>query len=223
MERLRVLCIPLLVVATAPCWGQGPNQNRNNGLGIGAVMGAVTGGLIGDRNHEAVAGAAIGAAVGGLTGAVVGKSVDNEMAYREQRAGQRVVVQQMSRAVTVPDVIAMTQSRLSDGVIITQIRTNGVAQQLLAPDLVNLSNAGVSDAVIQAMQTAPLATALAAPAPAVTYPTERVIVEERYVAPAPYPYGVYYYHPHYYGPHHFAPPPPPPPRPGVSWGMTFHN
>jgi hypothetical protein len=183
-------------------------------------MGAVTGGLIGDRNHEAVAGAAIGAAVGGLTGAVVGKSVDNEMAYREQRAGQRVVAQQMSRAVTVPDVIAMTQSRLSDGVIITQIRTNGVAQPLQAPDLVNLSNAGVSDAVIQAMQTAPLATALAVPAAATTYP-ERVIVQERYIVPQPYPYGVYYYYPRYHGPHHFAPPPPP--RPGVSWGMTFHN
>ena len=184
-------------------------------------MGAVTGGLIGDRNNEAVAGAAIGAAVGGLTGAMVGKSVDNEMAYREQRAGQRVVAQQMSRAVTVPDVIAMTQSRLSDSVIITQIRTNGVAQELQAPDLVNLSNAGVSDAVIQAMQTAPLATALAVPAATTTYP-ERVIVQERYVVPPPYPYGVYYYYPHHHGPRYFVPPPPPP-RPGISWGVTFHN
>jgi hypothetical protein len=223
MNKLRIVCVPLIVIACgSTSWGQYQNQNRNSGLGIGAVMGAVTGGLIGDRNHEAVAGAAIGAAVGGLTGAVVGKSVDNEMAYREQRAGQRVVAQQMSRAVTVTDVISMSQSRLSDSVIITQIRTNGVAQQLQAPDLVALSNAGVSDNVIQAMQSAPLATAVVAPVAPVPVYQDRVIVEERYVVPnypPPVWYHGYYYHPHpryYHGP-------PPPPRPGVSWGFSFSN
>jgi hypothetical protein len=218
MRKSCVVSVLLLVLAVpSRCWGQSPYEHRNRGLGLGAVMGAVTGGLIGDRNNEAAAGAAIGAAVGGLTGAVIGNSVDGEMAYREQRAGQRVIAQQLSRAVTVADVISMSQSRLSDSVIITQIRTHGVAQQLMAPDLVTLSNAGVSDAVIQAMQTAPLAAA--APAVAVPAYRDRVIVEQRYVMPPPYPQPVYfhdfYHHPHFY---HC-----PPPRSGVTWGFSFSN
>lgn len=185
-------------------------------------MGAVAGGLIGDRNNEALAGAAIGAAVGGVTGAVIGNGVDNEMAYRETRAGQQALVQQhyqqqMAGAVTVSDVIAMSQSRLSDPVIITQIQTRGVAQRLQAPELITLSNAGVSDAVIQAMQTARLSTAPVVAAPVPVY-RDRVIVEERYVVPRPYPRPVivheYYHYPH---PRPYRPPP------GVSWGFSVSH
>ena len=220
MRKLSILSMPLLVLVTSSySWGQSPYEHRNRGLGLGAIMGAVTGGVIGDRNDEAVAGAAIGAAVGGLTGAVIGNGVDNEMAYRETRAGQQALVQQqyqqqMLGAVTVPDVMAMSQSRLSDPVIITQIQTRGVAQRLQAPDLITLSNAGVSDAVIQAMQTAQLSTAPVATA--VPVYRDRVIVEERYVVPRPYPRPVivheYYHHPY---PRHYHPPH------GVSWGFSF--
>ena len=122
----------------------------------------------------------------------------------------------MLGAVTVPDVITMSQSRLSDPVIITQIQTRGVAQRLQAPDLITLSNAGVSDAVIQAMQTAQLSTApIAAPMPVYR---DRVIVEEHYVVPRPYPRPVivheYYHHPY---PRHYHPPH------GASWGFSFSN
>ena len=90
--------MPLLVLVTSSySWGQSAYEHRNRGLGLGAIMGAVTGGVIGDRNDEALAGAAIGAAVGGLTGAVIGNGVDNEMAYRETRAGQRG-----ARPATIP-------------------------------------------------------------------------------------------------------------------------
>ena len=191
---------------------QSPYEYRNRGMTLGAVAGAVTGGVIGDHNDKTLAGAAIGTAVGALAGAAIGDSIDNDIAWRNAAAQQQLAIQ-LSRAISVQDVIAMSQSRLSDNVIVTQIHTNGVAARPQPADLITMNQAGVSDAVIRAMQTAPLATYQPRPVPVYR---DRVIVE-RYpypYLPPPYPRAVFYGPPPHYGyPHHY--------RPGVSWGISI--
>jgi len=172
---LSVLSLPACVGL-----GQSPYYHRDRGLGVGALVGAVTGGAIGNNNGQTVEGALIGGAVGALAGAVIGDSVDTDIARNNAVYEQRLS-RQMSQAVSVSDVVTMTQSRLSDTVIVTHIRTYGVAVRPQANDLMLMSNAGVSDVVIGAMQTAPLAVAAPAPPPAY----HNVIVREHYYAPPP--------------------------------------
>ena len=115
----------------------------------------------------------------------------------------------MAGSVTVTDVISMSQAGLSDDVIRTHIGANGVAHRPQVQDLITLRSAGVSDAVIQAMQQTP-PPRLAAPPPPVAHPP--VIVEEHhYIAPPYPPFGPYHRFGH------------PPRRRGVSWGVTFSN
>jgi hypothetical protein len=186
-----------------------PYEHRNEGMALGAVAGALTGAAIGEHNHKTLAGAAIGTAAGALTGAAIGDSIDTDIARRDAIA-QQVRAERLTRAVTVPDVIAMTRSRLSDSVIVTQIQTNGVAYQPRANDLVVMSQAGVSDVVIRAMQTAPVASSPPVVVPAYREP---VIVEQRYIV-RPYPAPVFFYPgPYHPYPHHYAP--------GIHWGITI--
>ena len=203
----------LLSLSVSVASGQSPYEHRNRGLGIGALMGALTGGAIGDNNGEAAAGAAIGAVVGGLTGAAIGDSVDQEIAH-DRAAAQQQLNARLSRAVSPQIAIDMTSAGLADSVIITHIQSNGVAYRPQTADLITMSHAGVSEAVIRSMQTAPLATA---PAPTPVY-HDNVVVERvevvaprvHYVAPR-YAYPVphrHYHHPRYH-------------QPGVHWGFSF--
>jgi hypothetical protein len=76
-----------------------------------------------------------------LAGAAIGDSIDQDLAQSqaliEQRLGRR-----LSGAATVSDVIAMTQANLSEEVISTHIRANGVARPPQVDDLITLRNAG---------------------------------------------------------------------------------
>lgn len=208
MTRKLVL-LALLVPLASTAFGQSPYENRNRGLTMGALMGALGGAAIGEHNDNPLAGAAIGTAVGALAGAAIGDSVDNDIA-RQEAYQQRVYTQQISQAATVDGVISMSRARLSDSVIVTHIHTHGVAYRPQSHDLIALSQNGVSDVVIQAMQTARLATA---PAPVVVQPRP-VIVQERYYVRPPYPH---YYPPRpHYPPHHYYPR-----HSGVHWGVTI--
>ena len=62
-------------------------------------------------------------------------------------------------AVTVPDVVAMTQAHVAEGIIVDRIRTRGIAAQLQTNDVIYLHQQGVSDNVIGAMESQPVATA----------------------------------------------------------------
>jgi len=217
--NMKVKLLFLLSVLSVPAsagFGQPPYYHRDRGLGIGAVVGALTGGAIGNNNGQTVEGALIGGAVGALAGAVVGGSVDTDIA-RNNAVYEHRLARQMSQAVSVADAITMTQSRLSDGVIVTHIRTYGVAARPQANDLIMMSSAGVSDAVIGAMQTAPLAVAAPAAPPPPAY--QNVIVREHYYAPAPVyavPVAPYWHH----GPCRPYPMHVHPRSHGVHWGIS---
>ena len=174
--RSFLFVLPLL--ACASC--RSPHY-ADRGAMFGAITGALAGAAIGEHNGDAGAGAAIGTAVGSLAGTAIGESIDHEVAQSqaliEARLGRR-----LAGAVAVNDVIAMTQADLSESVIATHIRANGVAQPPTVDDLITMRNAGVQDSVIQVMQTAPPPVD-----PAPIPPAGPVVVEEHhYFEPGPW-------------------------------------
>ena len=105
----------------------------------------------------------------------------------------------------------MSRSGLSEQLIISHLNTKGVQRRLEVSEIIALHQQGVSDYVISAMQSAPLATQVAAPYPPqqiVTQPSTVIVREqpvyyntpvitETYYQPVPvYGHG----HSHYYAP-----------------------
>jgi hypothetical protein len=175
----------------------------DRGALFGGLTGAGVGAVVGDAAGNTAAGAIIGSAVGALTGAAVGEGIDADVARSKAEIEARMG-RQMQGAVTPQDVVAMTQAGLSDDVIVTHIRANGLAQPLAVNDLIGLRNVGVRDAVINAMQqTPPRAAQLAAgqyaqPVAAYpgypAYPGRQVIVEHYYQPWGPPPPPSFYYY-----------------------------
>jgi hypothetical protein len=198
-----------LLLTTTGCMSP---HYADRGALFGGLTGAGVGAIVGDAAGNAGAGAAIGTAVGALTGAAIGDNIDADLARSKAEIEARMG-RQMQGAVTPQDVIAMTQAGLSDDVIATHIRANGMAQPLQVNDLIGLRNMGVRDAVINAMQQTPPRGVQAGSAIA-AYPA--------YAAPAPVVVAPYY--------PVWGPPPPPafyfrhhhgPGRHGrVGWGVS---
>jgi hypothetical protein len=184
----------------------------DRGAVFGGLTGAGVGALVGDASGNAGAGAVIGSALGAVTGAVVGDGIDADLA-RSQAEIEARMGRQMQGAVTPQDVIAMTQAGLSDDVIATHIRANGVAQPLAVNDLIGLRNMGVRDSVINAMQQTPPRVGQ----PTAVYPAygppPGFIVEHHYAPWAPPPPPAFYFHHHHHHRRHRPP--------GVSWGVAF--
>jgi len=187
-------------------------QNTARGAVLGGLGGAVVGGLIGDHNDKAGAGAAIGGAIGAVSGAVLGNVRDKEINTARQQQQyyqqQRVYTQQHQQyvqtqsAVSINDVISMCRSGLSDAVIMNQIQTRGVQQQLQVPDIIAMHQQGVSDIVISTMQSARVGGApsvIVQPAPVVVQQAP-IYVQERVLVPTYQPPAVYHVHP---GHHHY--------------------
>ncbi len=179
----------------------------DRGAVVGGVTGALAGAGIGKHNGETAAGALIGGAVGLVTGAAVGNTMDNKAA-RRAASTQYVQQQQLrhyQRAVSPYDVIRMSQSGVSEEVMINQIRQRGVQGELEVQDVIALHKQGVPESVIAAMQDSPGPAALAAQPVYVTPAPAPVVVEEyHYVAPRPY-WGPprYYAYPAHHHHHHY--------------------
>ena len=202
----RGLWILLMLVAAAHCGCRSPYYADRGAL-FGGLTGAGVGALVGDASGNAGAGAVIGSAVGALTGAAVGDSIDADL-ERSRAEIQARMGRQMSGAVTSEDVIAMSRAGLSEDVIATHIRANGVARPVQVNDLIYLRNEGVSDGVIRAMQQTPqpqVAVATYGPPPP---PPGAVIVEHHYQPWCPPPRHYHYHRPR---PHHH----------GVTWGFSY--
>ncbi len=189
-------------------------SHADRGAAIGGLGGAGLGALVGQASGHGAEGALIGAAVGALGGAAVGDSVDREQAQRNAEIQARLG-RQLSGAVSSTDVIQMTQAGLSEELIATHISTNGVQQRLQAADLISLKNYGVSDRVINVMQTAPMAGAAQPTAvvaqPYAVYPAPPPVIVQEYYGPP-----VWYGHRHHHHRHHHGP------RVGWSVGVSGH-
>lgn len=196
------LAVILSTVATGGC--QAPNYSQNGTI-LGGLGGAGIGAAIGNKKGNALPGALIGGAIGAVTGNVIGDSMDRDRAMAQQQAYAQGSAQQAARgAVTPQDVIAMSRSGLSEDVIATHVRTNGVTQPLQVNDLIYLQNQGVAPSVIQAMQQAPTAQARynAAYTAAVPAPVAPRAVVVEHVYPTYCPPPVYHWHGYHHPPHY---------------------
>jgi len=198
-----LIMIGVLLMLTSGC--QSPHY-ADQGAAFGAVTGGLAGAAIGEHNNNPLAGAAIGTAVGAMTGATVGAAIDQDVA-RSQAEIERRMGRRLQGAVTVSDVISMTEAGLSDAVIATHIRANGVAEPPTAEDLVTLSNAGVAEQTILTLQQAQVPGLDLRPVP-----VGPIIVEDYHYGPAPY--FPRYHHPHGHHDRHHSPR-------GVHWGICI--
>lgn len=227
MKSLIIIVLAVGVTLTTTVSGgcQTPNYQRNGTI-LGGLGGAGLGAAIGNKSQNALPGALIGGAIGAIAGNAVGEGIDQDRANAQNQAyiqgnAQGSAQQAVKGAVAPQDVIAMTRAGLSEDVICTHIRSNGVTQQLQVNDLIYLRNQGVPDSVLQAMQQAPTAqarysaayTAAIPPPP----PPRPVVVEHVYPAyyPPP-PYWGGYYGPHYHNYGHYHRP-----SNNVHWGVTI--
>ena len=211
MNRWAANLVVLFVLLTLVSTGCQSPYHADRGALFGGLLGAGTGAIVGDALGNAGAGAAIGAGVGALSGAAIGGEMDDMEARNRAMIASQLGREIRAGAVTMDDVIMMSQAGVGDELIVNHIRANGMVSPPGTHDLITLNSQGVSTQVIKAMQEPP-------PAPnRETVIVERaprpVIVEEHHYGPvwgAPY-YG--HHHAYRRRPH----------RSGVSWGMSFNN
>jgi hypothetical protein len=193
------------------------NQTRDGAL-LGGVTGALIGGVVGHQKQDTGKGALIGGAVGALAGGAIGNTRDQANSrqqyyqsqavyptYHEHRtyvqvpAQQRVVVSR--RPVTTSEVINMTRSGVSDAVIVAHIQSNGIASQPDVNDVILMNQEGVSDYVVNIMQSGGRTTTVYQhPSPVYrSYPQPAPVVvrEEYHYAPPVYQARQPVYKPYY--------------------------
>jgi outer membrane lipoprotein SlyB len=184
------LSVAALSVLLSGCVNPDGSQN-NTGTGalVGGAVGAFTGAVIGGPRHGGE-GALIGAAAGALAGGLIGNSADQEQAARlRAQAPQTYVKVDQGQPLSVADVKALAKAGISQDVIINQIKNSRTVFHLSAADIIDLRDAGVSDAVVNYMINTPSSIGDAAPAgspvvvqqPPPPAPVETVTV----VAPGP--------------------------------------
>ncbi len=169
MRIAKKFVICSILVGSFASTGLGQNQTRDGAL-LGGVTGALIGGVVGHQNRETTEGALIGGAVGAIAGGVIGNKRDqvyrqqqyyqpqpSYTTYHEHRTyvqappQQRIIVTR--RPVTTSEVINMTRSGVSDAVIVAHMQTNGIAMQPDVNDVILMNQEGVSDYVVNAMQS----------------------------------------------------------------------
>jgi outer membrane lipoprotein SlyB len=167
------------------------NSNAVTGGVFGAGLGALTGAIVGSAfgRRDAAAGALIGAAAGGVGGALIGHSQDernDQNAKAAQAQYQQAQAAAEQAALTNADIVYMVRSGLSAEVVVNSIRSRGGRFDTTPDAIVQLKANGVSDYLIQVMQTTPAPSATVLPAGQVVYGPPPGPAVGVYVAPRPY-------------------------------------
>lgn len=148
MKKLVILKLMLLGSLVTGC---APRNHTEHGALVGSTAGALLGGVIGHQSGNASDGAVLGALAGGVTGAFVGNAEDQkEMAYEELEEARA----EQTQAVTNLDLIRMTQSGVSDEVIVNTVKTRGGRIDMSPDAVIDLKANGVSDYVVLEIQKA---------------------------------------------------------------------
>jgi Glycine zipper len=145
----RILAVAIVCAVAPITTGCSSMSHTGQDALVGGGLGAVSGAII-DKATGGKGGT--GAIVGGIAGAAIGGAIGNEKDQKEKAVLQAQAVASANQ-MRIDEVIQMSQSKLSDDVIITRIRTTNSAFNLTADDLRMLSTNGVSDAVINEMQS----------------------------------------------------------------------
>ena len=205
MSKTRLLlAVCLLSASAAGC--RSPYRSDQGAL-FGGLMGAGVGAIVGNAVGDPLAGAAIGAGAGAISGAVVGDQLDQIEAQNQAEIEARLGRPIAAGAVSIDDVIAMTQAGVEEEVIVNHVRIHGALHPLQTVDIIHLKNSGVGPRVISAMQSPPVERTVVRQAPP-------VIVEEYYYDD-PWCHHRPYYHHHYRHHHHH--------NPHVSIGFSSHH
>jgi len=185
--------------------------HADRGALFGGLTGAGVGSLVGKAVGRPGAGALIGAGAGAITGSAIGESLDEMEARNRQLIESRLGRPVAPGAVTIDEVIAMSQAGVADELIANHVQSHGVAAIPSSGDLIRLQQAGVSTAVVRALQHPLPPAAAVAPPNGAPLP---VVVEEHYYGPGWGPPG--YYHPGYYR-HPYRR------GPRVGWGVSVSS
>ncbi len=182
MTKRIVLSVVLVAFFVAEADAQN-RFHRRRGVILGGLAGAAVGAAIGDKGDNETAGALIGGAVGAIAGGAIGDQKDRRVQqqhhhayqtqyYRQQLSQQQAAAnwqaqqhahqqhraqQQAARALSNRDVVDLVRRGLGEATIIQYIQINGVQQRLGVADIISLHEQGVSEPIINAMQTAPVA------------------------------------------------------------------
>jgi len=182
-----------IVVVACSIFVSGPfasaQTNSQRDAVIGGVAGAILGGIAGNQNDETPEGIAIGGVAGAIAGHVIGKTKDRnleERYYYQQQAAQVAQQQeyqqavQLQKAISIQDAISLSNSGVSQRLIINQIHNNGVQQEIGVSEILALHQNGVSELVINEMQRAsvgsPISPTVIAQPPAVLVKPSPAIV-----------------------------------------------
>jgi len=154
MPRQKQVIYPALLTVCATVLltsGCATTNRAQSGAIVGSGLGAMTGAIVGAGSGHAEGGALIGAAAGALAGGLVGNAEDARQ-ERDAAIAQAAYAQQMQQAVTNVDMIQLSQSGISDDVIISSMNSQGGNFDLSPQGIIGLKNSGVSDRVILSMQ-----------------------------------------------------------------------
>lgn len=193
--KFSALCLVVTVVElglTGCVSPDGSPDRTGSGALAGTAIGATSGALIGSRSGRGGEGALIGGAIGLLTGSLIGHSMDQDAKARlRAEAPQTLARVDQGQPLAVADVKAMVKAKISDEVIMTQIRNTHTVYRLSAPDIIDLHESGVSQKLTEFMiNTATTNAGAAAPAAQaqtvyVAQPPPPLLVENVIVAPGP--------------------------------------
>lgn len=131
-----------LVILTSSC-----ATNASTGLISGGIVGASAGGLA----HQGT-GAIIGSTVGLVAGSLVGLILDEQDRRVMEKSSPRTV-DRMDRneALTINDIIKLSQSGVSDETIVRYIHETSSTYRLSQAQVRRLQDSGVSQRVINEM------------------------------------------------------------------------
>jgi len=152
MTRILATCaLAALVTLSSGC------DRTVGGALTGGVIGAGAGAIIGNQSGHAGEGALIGAGIGALSGGIIGHAIDDaERQELQQQHPETLERWDGGQPLSPADVVNLTRARVSDNVIISQIRNTRTTYRLSAQDIIYLQQNGVSTRVIDFMVNTPL-------------------------------------------------------------------
>lgn len=122
-------------------------SNTGTGILAGGILGASAGGIA-SGGKGAIIGSAIGIVVGGITGAILDQQDRKVM---QQSSPRTVARMDRGEALTLNDVIKLSQSGVSDDAIMRYLRETLSGYHLSQTQVRRLQEAGVSQRVINQM------------------------------------------------------------------------
>lgn len=134
----------ILVFIFVVCGCQTNKTRVAEGAGIGGTAGAIVGGILGYQSGHPLQGAAIGGAVGAGAGAIVGAQINKPTQDPQS---------QVSAQLTMQQIVDLTKLGVSSDKIISKIKATNPKYSLTADDIDYLRKQGVSQRVIETMQS----------------------------------------------------------------------